>query len=612
MNAKKTDKNPSSKHFKQIMRCFYISAVCGAASIVFAGLLAGADFFILILLLIFVVNAAISIRMGHAILKVSAQISRFEEEQSAELESVRHSSQVKSDYLASMSHEIKTPLNALIGFSDLLASSALDEAQLKQVKTINSSACILLDIANDILDVSKIESGAVQLENLEFDLEYLIRTIFDICRPRLAGKSVEFKLDIQHPSLCRLKGDPTRLRQILLNLIGNATKFTDQGAIGVEVRKLRAFQNNKEDLIEFTVWDTGIGIPKNRHQIIFESFSQAATDTTRKYGGTGLGLAIVKKLVNLLGGDVKLYSKEGQGSRFVFTAQMECISTLPSQTGGTEENAVLPVAVKQLQGVQTAVISSDPLTTQTLVTLLESFGVEIVGCFAGCAEMINLIANHNGDIRIVFIEVECISRAELEQVVKRCADCKLIAVSNENLPGAASKIQAMGFDAYIGKPLKKDDVSGVMQSVLGDRRKLRTPIITRHTYSEAQFTKENRSKSLQKILVAEDNKINQELMAAYLRKLNYDFDIVSNGCEAVESVSKNLYSLIFMDLQMPEMNGVEASIQIRNHNAHIPIIALTAAGSTQDRDRCQKIGMNDFLPKPVQLKELKRKIEQWM
>ncbi|MCA9396525.1 MAG: hypothetical protein KC649_05085, partial [Candidatus Omnitrophica bacterium] len=252
MDTQSTDKNLPPKLLKQIVRCFYVTAGCGAASIVLVSLLPHTDFFLPAVLTVFVANAAVCIRMGYLIRKATELIDGFMTEQSADLESVRHSSQVKSDYLASMSHEIKTPLNALIGFSDLLASSALDEAQLKQVKTINSSACILLDIANDILDVSKIESGAVQLESLEFDLEYLIRTIFDMCRPRLSGKSVEFKLDIHHPSLHRLKGDPTRLRQILLNLIGNAAKFTDQGAIGVEVRKLRAAQNGGEDLIEFT------------------------------------------------------------------------------------------------------------------------------------------------------------------------------------------------------------------------------------------------------------------------------------------------------------------------------------------------------------------------
>lgn len=526
------------------------------------------------------------------------------------MESIKNSSQVKSDYLASMSHEIRTPLNALIGFSELLTASNLNKEQLRQVRTINESAKLLLEIANDILDVAKIESGAIQLESLEFDLEYLIHSLFDMTRPRLEGKTVEFKLKIEDARLRRLKGDPTRLRQILLNLIGNATKFTDDGVIGVEVRSVPSKELSKQSLIEFTVWDTGIGIPKERHEVIFESFSQANNDTSRKYGGTGLGLAIVKKLVTLLGGDVKLYSKEGKGSRFVCTVKMEMATPAGFYTPPQE---IRPVPSALLKGCQIAIIDSNDSDQKILSEFVESNEMRVVGIFSTYDQAIRQLELQTTPIQIIFIEPALLTSDQIQSIRKMNPRSLTIAVTNDVVPGAAKRIQALGFDAYLGKPFEYKDMQGILQSVLGDDRKEKLSILTRHTYPEITRSIATREKAVvRKILIAEDNPINQELIRAFMQKLQIEYDLVSNGKEAVEAIAQHSYGLILMDLQMPEMGGIEATSQIRSRNIQAPVIAMTAAVLQEDRERCKEVGMDDFLSKPINFEELKSKIHQWM
>jgi two-component system sensor histidine kinase/response regulator len=516
-------------------------------------------------------------------------------------------SRAKSQFLANMSHEIRTPLNAILGFTDLLSKTTLETKQKKYVDTVMSSGELLLSIISDILDISKIEAGKIKLEAIDFNVDYLVENIMNMIQGRLLEKPIKLTWHVHEGIVHNVTGDPTRLRQILINLLGNAVKFTEEGEIGLTVTKEADIPNDPDGImLRFAVHDTGIGIPEEKRSVIFEPFIQGDLSITRQYGGTGLGLTITKQLVELKGGKIWVESSLGRGTKFFFTARYK-----KSLHPATKDIDL--ISVEQLKG-KTVAIVDDMLTSQEL---LESFsqtvGMNVVFITNRAAQALSWLEQlkHEGkslpDIIISDVIMPGMDGYTFASKIKENQEwsvIKMIAASSDARPGSAMMASKQGFDAFIPKPLNKEDLSRVIRTVLGDRRKGEDKrIVTKHLAQEASL------KGV-KMLVAEDNVANQQLIKAYADILGCDVEFANNGQEAIEMLKKKTtYDVCFMDMQMPMMSGTEATRYIRAHlTKDLPIVALTAAVLKEDQEECQKAGMNDFLAKPINLSKLKEKI----
>ncbi len=513
---------------------------------------------------------------------------------------------IKSAFLANMSHEIRTPLNAITGFSELLESTALDYVQKDYVSVIRESGNILLALINDILDLSKIEAGEMHLEHIDFDLEYLIRSVIKINSPKLEGKSIELFCAIDEHMPKNFKGDPTRVRQILINLLSNAIKFTEEGSITISVRPLDpAAAKDTFRIIEFSVRDTGIGISAEKHERIFDAFEQADTSTTRKYGGTGLGLTICKGFVEMMGGAIRVVSEPGKGSEFIFTVRLE--ETMP-----IVDKEIAPVRLEELRDKKVLIVDDSETARRVIEDYCLDLGMNILFKAASANVAWEWLMTQTGlpDIIISDIVMQGMSGYDFASSVRedgKFKHIKMIAVTTDIRPGAAKKAQMAGFDAYLPKPVIKGDFARIVQTTLGDNRrnKKEEQIVTRHMAEELAC------KGF-KILLAEDNAVNQKLLQIVLKNLGCDADIASNGQIAVEKARSNRYDLVLMDLQMPVMGGCEATRIIRAEiDQTMPIIALTAAAMKEDEENSLAAGMNDYITKPVELHKLKEKIIQW-
>lgn len=546
-----------------------------------------------------------NIALGH---NLTVELQTSEEKAKEARHIAENANRAKSDFLANMSHEIRTPMNAIIGLTDSVLRTELTRDQRDYLVTVSESSSTLLQIINDILDFSKIEAGKLELDEEEFHPHDVVAQALKSVASRLPDQDIELGYHVHRDVPATLTGDARRLGQVLLNLVGNAIKFTHSGSIEVRVGMLGQSDNRNTVELEFSVRDTGIGIPADKLETIFNVFEQADSSVTRRYGGTGLGLAISSRLVHKLGGQISVESHEGQGSTFRFTARFHL-----SQNATASSSDKLP---NGLRGKRALIVDDNPIDLLMLKELTESYQLKVTDAECGEAALQKLeTACHEGapfDIVISDLKMPNMDGNELFQAIQQAPQTYGhpvgILVSSGSID-RQDQAPPLSIASRIRKPVKPSDFLESIVAGLGLETSIDAKVFPHDSKDEADL-----AKAPLRILLAEDSLANQKVALAILKRHHHEVSIVQNGLEAIEAIKKEAYDVLLMDVQMPVMDGLSAALQIREEEAttgqHIPMVAITAHALHKDRARCLSAGMDDYVSKPLSPTELFKAIDR--